>query len=67
MKKIIFACFLAATIFSFSSCGTSGNLISNQNQNQTSVELRKKNFRVIGTSNGEVKSSYVFGSGGLSK
>jgi hypothetical protein len=66
MKKIIFACFLAATIFSFSSCGT---FISSQNQNPnpTSVELRKKNFRVIGTSKGEVKSSYVFGSGGLSK
>ncbi|MBP6663302.1 MAG: hypothetical protein KA172_09470 [Paludibacter sp.] len=66
MKKIIFACFLAATIFSFSSCGT---FISSQKQNPnpTSVELRKKNIRVIGTSNGEVKSSYVFGSGGLSK
>jgi len=60
MKKIIFACFLAAAILSLSSCGTSGNLISNQNKNQTSVELRKKNFRVIGTSNVEVKSSYVF-------
>ena len=67
MKKVIFVSFLAATILSLSSCGTSSNLISNQNQNQTSVVLSQNNFRVVGTAKGEVKSTYVFGIGGLSK
>ena len=67
MKKIIIACLFAATTFSFSSCGTSSNLIFNQNQNQTSVVLSQDNFKVVGTAKGQVKSTYIFGLGGLSK
>lgn len=67
MKKVIIACLFVATTFSFSSCGTSSNLIFNQNQNQTSVVLSQDNFKVVGTAKGQVKSIYVFGLGGLSK
>lgn len=67
MKKAIIACLLTATIFSFTSCGTSSNLIFNQNQNQTSVVLSQNNFKVVGTAKGQVKSTYIFGLGGLSK
>ena len=48
-----------------SSCGTYGNMTSNQNQNQTSVVLSEANYKYVGNVSGEVSQIYVLGFGGL--
>ena len=67
MKKIFLVGMFTVSVFAFSSCGVSANLVSNQNQNQTSVVLSQNNYKVVGTAKGEVKSSYIMGIGGLSR
>lgn len=67
MRIFLFVSLIAASAICLSSCGTSDNLISNQNQNQTSVVLSQNNYKIVSGATGTVKSTYVFGIGGLSK
>lgn len=55
MKKIFLVGMFTVSVFAFSSCGVSTNLVSNQNQNQTSVVLSQNNYKVVGTAKGKVK------------
>lgn len=64
MKKIIAVAGLTALLV-LSSCGTYGNMTSNQNQNQTSVVLSEANYKYVGNVSGEVSQIYVLGFGGL--
>ena len=42
-------------------------MVSNQNTNQTSVELNRKNFKVVDLVSGRASATYIFGIGGMSK
>lgn len=66
MKKIILLSMVCLGMLC-SSCGISRQATSNQNQLQTEVVLAKKNYKIIGTVQGECTQNYVFGIGGLSK
>jgi hypothetical protein len=48
------------------SCGIHSGKISNINNNNTNVELGKKNFKVIDRVSGKSTATYVLGIGGLS-
>ena len=67
MKKVIVAIMCAVAAAMVSGCGIVNNATSNVNSIQTEVSLAQKNFAVVGTVSTDVKQSYVFGIGGLSK
>ena len=67
MKKILLIGAVIASMLSFSSCGVTSNLTSNQNQNQTSVVLSQNNYKVIGKTSAEVTGKYVLGFGNIRK
>jgi len=48
------------------SCGIHSAMVGNINNNNTNVELSKKNFKVIEKVSGNSTATYVFGIGGLS-
>lgn len=48
------------------SCGISKEAASNLNVSQTEVILAKKNYKVVGTAQGESTQNYWFGIGGMS-
>lgn len=58
---------MMAGILTFSSCGISSNLTSNQNQNQTSVVLSQNNYKVLGKVSAEVTGRYILGFGNIRK
>jgi len=65
MKKLILL--LIGTMFLLSSCAIHNGLTSNLNNHSTEVVLSKKNFKVVGSVQGEAQAMYIFGIGGLSK
>lgn len=67
MRKLFLFGFIGLSTVLLSSCGMVNNLMTNQNQNQTSVVLSQANYKVVGTASGKVKNCYVLGFGGLSK
>ena len=64
MKKL-FLILIAS--FLLSSCAFNDGLISNVNNQVTSVELSEKNFTVVDMVRGESSALYIFGIGGLDK
>lgn len=48
------------------SCGIHSAMVGNVNNNNTNVELSKKNFKVIEKVSGKSTATYIFGIGGLS-
>lgn len=66
MKKKLLAGIILFCVFFLSSCAVSGNYMNNANVNQTNVVLSKANFKVIGKAEGNAKSRYIFGIGGMS-
>lgn len=66
MKRSVFLALVVAMLF-FSSCAFHDGLTNNFNHNNTTVELSKKNFRVVDYVKGEASCTYVFGIGGLGK
>lgn len=67
MKKSFIGALLLACTIALSSCATSGNYLTNQNVNQTNVVLSEANYKVVGKAEGNAKSRYIFGIGGMSK
>lgn len=66
MKKLFLFGTIASTML-FAGCGTTSRFLStNQNVNQTTVELSRSNSRIIGDVTGTARAVYVFGIGGLS-
>lgn len=65
-KKGFITLFLIATIF-LSGCGINSGIINQFSVNgaNTNVVLEKKNFKVIGTVNGEATDTYLFFIGGF--
>jgi len=55
---------IVLSVLIISSCGTfhSGKVL-NLNNNQTQVELNKKNFKVVGKTSGSATASYILGIG----
>lgn len=51
----------------FQSCAISQDATRNQNLIQTDIVLNQKNYKVVGSVDGESKQCYVLGIGGLSK
>lgn len=66
MKKFALMCIACMTLLC-TSCGFSREATSNSNVAQTEVILAKKNYKVIGTVQGESSQTYWFGIGGMSK
>lgn len=66
MKKLFFIISILSALL-LSSCASSSEATNNLNQNQTSVVLSQKNYRVVGYAKGESEQTYVLGIGGLSK
>lgn len=66
MKKTLVACFACLALMC-TSCGISRQATGNTNLTQTEVVLAKKNYRVVGTVNGESTQKYWLGIGGMSK
>lgn len=66
MKKFLLVG-IACVGLLFTSCNISKEATSNQNVTQTEVVLAKKNYKVIGTAQGESTQNYWFGIGGMSK
>lgn len=65
MKKALV--FLIVSIsLAFTSCGGSASIMSNSSINQTTVELSKKNFNILGKVTGKSTNTYVLGIGGMS-
>lgn len=64
MKKLFIFSFLIAV---FSSCVSHFGLVSNQNQNQTSVQLSEKNFVVVGNVSAKSHANYFLGIGGVNR
>ena len=67
MKKVLLASAIIASVLNLSSCGLSRNLTTNQNQNQTSVVLSQKNYKIVGKVSGSVSGTYIIGMGSLRK
>ena len=65
MKKVMLFLALSVPIV-LSSCGGSASAMSNTNVSQTTVELSKKNFNVIGKLTGISTNVNVLGIGGAS-
>lgn len=65
MKKKLLICSVSFALL-FTSCGLSRQATSNVNLAQTEVVLSKKNYKIIGTVQGESAQNYIFGIGGLS-
>ena len=65
MKKTLIFLLFAASL-SITSCGGSSSLMSNTSASQTTVELSKKNFNILGKVSGKSSNTYVFGIGGMS-
>lgn len=66
MKKSLIAS-LGVLAFLCTGCAFSREATSNNNLTQTEVVLARKNFRVVGTVNGQSEQNYWFGIGGMSK
>lgn len=67
MKKNLLGAALIACTIAITSCATSNNHLSNQNINQTNVVLSEANYKVVGQVEGNAKSRYILGIGGMSK
>jgi hypothetical protein len=50
-----------------SSCGMQSQIVSNENVNQTTVGLNRKNYKVVDVVKGKASNTYIFGIGGMSK
>lgn len=66
-KKIFLLLTILSSIILLSSCGASGEAMSNISQIQTNVTLSRKNYKIIGYAKGESKQTHVLGIGGLSR
>ena len=66
MKKIKILTVLLLTSILMTSCGVHTAMVSNTNNNTTSVELTKKNFKVIKKVSGTSTATYFLGIGGIS-
>ena len=66
MKTIKFLPLLAGVLL-MSSCAFHSGLTNNFNNNNTTVELSKNNYRVVDYVQGDAHCTYVFGIGGLNK
>ncbi|MDR1356812.1 MAG: hypothetical protein LBJ58_03980 [Tannerellaceae bacterium] len=66
MKKITFSLLLVCALI-LSGCGVTTTAMINDNTTLTNVELSKKNFVVLGQTEGVSSSTYILGFGGLSK
>jgi len=66
MKKLRLLPLFIGLIF-FSSCAFHSGLVNNFNNNTTTVELSKNNFKIVDYVKGSAHCTYVFGIGGLSK
>jgi len=65
MKKTVFFLALTLTLI-LTSCGASSSSMANATNNQTTVELSKKNFNVLGKVTGKSTNTYILGVGGMS-
>lgn len=65
LLKLFFGLFILMTIVS--SCGTQSQIVSNENVNQTTVGLNRKNYKVVDVVTGKASNTYIFGIGGMSK
>lgn len=66
MKKYLLAG-VACVGLLFTSCNISREATTNQNVTQTEVVLAKRNYKVVGSVQGESTQNYWFGIGGMSK
>lgn len=65
MKK--FSLFVIGAMFAFlTSCGVNTTLMNNHTSTNTTVELSKKNFKIVKTVSGQDECTYVFMIGGFS-
>ncbi|MEC5166254.1 hypothetical protein RCH18_001990 [Flavobacterium sp. PL11] len=63
MKKILSLLSLSLAL-SIASCEGSASIVSNTSMSQTSVELSKKNFNILGDISGVSSNTYILGFGG---
>ncbi len=66
MKNLKIAMALLLVTFLFQGCGIHTALVGNLTGNMTSVELSKKNFKVVERISGSSDATYIMGIGGLS-
>jgi len=66
MKKLKFLPLIFGLLF-FASCASHNGLVNNFNNNNTTVELSEKNYKIIDYVKGDASCTYIFGIGGLSK
>lgn len=67
MNKLTFSLIAIALLFLFNSCGVSGALVLNHNQNATQVHLTNNNFKVIDKVSGRAEVTYVLIFGGMNR
>lgn len=65
LPKLFFGLFILTAIVS--SCGIQSQIVSNENVNQTTVGLNRKNYKVVDVVTGRASNTYIFGIGGMSK
>ncbi|MDR1500024.1 MAG: hypothetical protein LBI58_03490 [Tannerellaceae bacterium] len=66
MKKVTFAILLACALV-LPGCGVTSTAMINDNTTLTNVELSKKNFVVLGQTEGVSSDMYILGFGGFAK
>ncbi len=62
--KTLLILFFSAILFT--SCGISASVVGNGTTTLTTVELSKKNFKILDKVSGKSSNTYIFGIGGLS-
>ena len=67
MKKNLLGAVLIVCTVALTNCAYNKHHSSNQNSNQTNVVLSEANYKVVGQVEGNAKSRYIFGIGGMSK
>lgn len=64
MRKLIIALTLTTSLI-FISCGGSASSMLNTTNNQTTVELSRKNFNIVNKVSGKSTNTYILGIGGM--